>query len=148
MVSTVGHRGSSNVAAWNAYVNEPSRLPDGGMRAGKDDVEPIETSRPDTRKVEGEEPDNRHRASHAPGSPIVPPVRVLQTRKEVRVLRVHLRDDRLPPAGHLNLPMEPQVPSDFTWAPDRADVSAIIARYVIDKTATCEFFEAENHWIA
>lgn len=37
-----------------------ARLPDGASEQG-DDVEPIETLRPDTKKVEGEEPDNRHR---------------------------------------------------------------------------------------
>lgn len=66
-VAAVERNGSAtraNVAAWNAYVNEPSRLPDGASEQG-DDVEPIETSRPDTRKVEGEEPDNRHRPSYA-----------------------------------------------------------------------------------
>lgn len=62
----VVERSSANVAAWNAYDNEPSRLPDRASEQG-DDVEPIETSRPDTRKVEGEEADNRHRGSYATG---------------------------------------------------------------------------------
>lgn len=43
----------TNVAGWNAYVNEPVRLPDGdGER--RDDAEVIETSRPDTKKAEKE----------------------------------------------------------------------------------------------
>jgi hypothetical protein len=43
----------TNVAGWNAYVNEPVRLPDGdGER--RDDVEAIETFRPDTKKAEEE----------------------------------------------------------------------------------------------
>lgn len=43
----------TNVAGWNAYVNEPIRLSD---REGKrrDDVEAIETFRPDTKKAEEE----------------------------------------------------------------------------------------------
>lgn len=43
----------TNVPGWNAYVNEPVRLPDGdGER--RDDAEVIETSRPDTKKAEEE----------------------------------------------------------------------------------------------
>lgn len=43
----------TNVAGWNAYVNEPARLPDkDGVRG--DDAVAIETSRPDTKKAKEE----------------------------------------------------------------------------------------------
>ncbi|KAK1130385.1 hypothetical protein K0M31_018517 [Melipona bicolor] len=65
-VAVVERSGSAiraNVAAWNAYDNEAWAITRRGQRAGRDDVEPIETLRPDTKKVEGEEPDNRHRGA-------------------------------------------------------------------------------------
>lgn len=40
----------TNVAGWNAYVNEPARLPDKDSERG-DDAVAIETSRPDTKKA-------------------------------------------------------------------------------------------------
>jgi len=43
----------TNVAGCNAYVNEPVRLPDRDGEC-RDDVEVIETSRPDTKKAEEE----------------------------------------------------------------------------------------------
>lgn len=105
MVAVVERSSSTiraNVAAWNAYDNEPWRLPDGASEQG-DDVEPIETSRPDTRKVEGEEPDNRHRrSSYAPGIGSERPSALLWPSPDEegsRVLRVHLRKGAPPTCG-------------------------------------------------
>lgn len=125
----------------------PSRLPDGANEQG-DDVGPIETSRPDTRKVEGEEPDNRHRASYAPGPPIgspgpSSPFSRSPHEEGSRVLRVHLRKGRLPPAGHLNLRIEPRQ-GDFLGhlTREHARLYAIIARYAIIDRSCTEGFDA------
>lgn len=129
----VVERSSANVAAWNAYDNEPSRLPDRASEQG-DDVEPIETSRPDTRKVEGEEADNRHRGSYATGyrflagpPPIWPSPRA---RKEVAFLYAYTcAKGYLPPASHLKLRIE-QRPRHFQAHLTRGRLPKIIGRSI------------------
>lgn len=133
----VVERSSANVAAWNAYDNEPSRLPDGASEQG-DDVEPIETSRPDTRKVEGEEADNRHRGKlcnrlSVPGRPSTTLSGPLHTRerKSRSSTAYTCAKGYLPPASHLKLRIE-QRPGHFQahLTRGRARLSEIIGRSI------------------
>ncbi|KAF7396159.1 hypothetical protein HZH66_007021 [Vespula vulgaris] len=91
----------ANVPGWNAYDNELVRLSD---RASdwRDDVSPIETSRPDTRKAKGYL--DNHVVSLAMYLKKANKVcRRRKSRFANEYVREHLHEGHLPPAEHLKL---------------------------------------------